>query len=88
MQVSASVSDVKFEAQVRVVMKPLVGFKPIVGGIQVSFLQKPHLDFNLGGVASIVEKLPFLKRRIKDTIHEQVACENMKAFDHLVINDH
>ena len=31
---SASVSDVQFEARVRVVMKPLVGLMPIVGGIQ------------------------------------------------------
>ena len=31
---SASVADVQFEAKVRVIMKPLVGLIPIVGGVQ------------------------------------------------------
>ena len=33
-KVSASVADVQFEAKVRVIMKPLVGLIPIVGGVQ------------------------------------------------------
>ena len=33
---SASVADVQFEAKVRVIMKPLVGLIPIVGGVQES----------------------------------------------------
>ena len=63
-------------------MKPLVGFIPIVGSIQVYFLQQPHLDFNFGGVASILE-LPVLNGRIKDTIHEQVVYKNMNLSNHL-----
>ncbi len=53
-------------------MKPLIDDIPIVGGIQLFFLKPPFLDFDLGGVASILD-LPGLNGMLKDAIHEQIA---------------
>ena len=39
LKVSASVADVQFEGKLRVVMKPLIGDVPIVGGLQIFFVK-------------------------------------------------
>lgn len=44
----------------RVVMKPLIPQIPLVGGIQVFFLNSPSVDFNLIGVADVLD-MPGLK---------------------------
>ena len=48
LKISASVSDVQFEAKVRVILKPLVGLIPIVGGVQESeiFLYSSRMIMN------------------------------------------
>ncbi len=71
---SASVSDVQFEGKMRVVLQPLVGFIPIVGGVQVYFLQKPLINFELGGAASILD-LPGLNGLLMDAIQDQVEAQ-------------
>jgi len=38
----------------RVIMKPLITTIPLVGGLQVFFLNKPTIDFNPDGVARII----------------------------------
>lgn len=36
-------------------MKPLIPVIPFIGGIQVFFLNKPNIDFNLVGVADVLD---------------------------------
>lgn len=40
---------------VRVVMKPLITKMPLVGGLQIFFLNNPSIDFNLVGAADILD---------------------------------
>jgi hypothetical protein len=40
---------------VRVVMKPLINVMPLVGGLQIYFLNNPTIDFNLVGVADLLD---------------------------------
>lgn len=40
---------------VRVVLKPLISKIPLFGGIQVFFLNNPSIDFNLVGVADLLD---------------------------------
>lgn len=40
---------------VRVVMKPLIRTIPLVGGLQIYFLNNPTIDFNLVGVADLLD---------------------------------
>jgi hypothetical protein len=39
----------------RVVMKPLITSMPLVGGLQVFFLNNPTIDFNLVGMADLLD---------------------------------
>lgn len=39
----------------RVVMKPLITTMPLVGGLQVFFLNNPDIDFNLVGIADVLD---------------------------------
>lgn len=36
-------------------MKPLITIMPLVGGLQVFFLNNPSIDFNLVGVADVLD---------------------------------
>lgn len=49
------IKDLQLHGLVRVVMKPLITVMPIVGGLQVFFLNNPTIDFNLVGVADILD---------------------------------
>lgn len=44
----------------RVVMKPLITASPLVGGLQIFFLQQPDIDYDLMGVADVLD-MPGLK---------------------------
>jgi hypothetical protein len=39
----------------RVVMKPLITSMTLVGGLQVFFLNNPTIDFNLVGMADLLD---------------------------------
>lgn len=58
----------------RVVMKPLITSMPLVGGLQVFFLNNPAIDFNLVGVADVLD-MPGLRYAVvswKTTIFSAV----------------
>lgn len=44
----------------RVVMKPLITTSPLVGGMQIFFLNQPDIDYDLVGVADVLD-IPGLK---------------------------
>lgn len=39
----------------RIILKPLIPIVPFVGGVQIFFLNKPDIDFNLVGVADVLD---------------------------------
>lgn len=45
---------------VRIVMKPMLSVMPLVGGVQVFYLNNPTINFNLVGVADVLD-LPGFK---------------------------
>ncbi|CAA9994870.1 unnamed protein product, partial [Nesidiocoris tenuis] len=51
---------------IRVVMKPLIRTIPLVGGLQIYFLNNPNIDFNLVGVADLLD-MPGLSSRFMRT---------------------
>lgn len=40
---------------IRIVMKPLITSVPLIGGVQIFFLDQPKIDFELTGVADLLE---------------------------------
>ncbi len=52
--------------------RPLIGDVPLVGGLQVYFLNQPELDFDLGGAGNLLE-IPGLNGLLKGAIDDQIA---------------
>jgi len=40
---------------VRVVMKPMLSVMPLIGGVQIFYLNNPSINFNLVGVADVLD---------------------------------
>lgn len=70
--IKAGVKDFQLHGMLRIIMKPLITTVPIVGGLQVFFLNNPSIDFNLVGVADILD-MPGLSDMLRRIITEQVA---------------
>ena len=54
-KITAKLSDFSLRGLVRVVFKPLIKTIPLIGGVQVYFLTPPEIDFDLGGVANVLD---------------------------------
>lgn len=63
----------QIQGMVRVVMKPLINQMPLVGGLQIFFLNSPHVDFNLVGVTDLLD-LPGLSDMLRKIIIEQIGA--------------
>ncbi|CAB0034746.1 unnamed protein product [Trichogramma brassicae] len=69
----AGIKDFQLRGMLRVTLKPLIPIMPIVGGVQAFFLNVPVVDFNLVGVADVLD-LPGLSDILRKIITEQVAA--------------
>lgn len=67
------IKDFQIHGMVRVVMKPLIPVVPLIGGLQIFFLNNPNIDFNLVGVVDLLD-MPGLSDILRRIIIEQVAA--------------
>ena len=63
----------QIHGMVRVVMKPLITKMPLVGGLQIFFLNNPTIDFNLVGIADFLD-MPGLSDMLRKVIVEQIGA--------------
>lgn len=49
------IKDLQIHGMVRVIMKPLISSMPLVGGLQIFFLNNPNIDFNLVGIVDVLD---------------------------------
>ncbi|XP_039297240.1 extended synaptotagmin-2-A isoform X3 [Nilaparvata lugens] len=70
---TGGIQDFQIHGLVRIVMKPLIKSMPLVGGLQIYFLNNPAIDFNLVGVADVLD-MPGLSDLLRRVIVEQVAA--------------
>ncbi|XP_041974230.1 NAD(P) transhydrogenase, mitochondrial [Aricia agestis] len=71
-RIRGGIKDLQIHGMLRVVMKPLITKMPLVGGLQVFFLNNPSIDFNLVGAADILD-MPGFSDILRRCIVEQVA---------------
>ncbi|XP_076379275.1 extended synaptotagmin-like protein 2 isoform X1 [Megalopta genalis] len=71
--IKGGIKDFQIRGMMRIVMKPLLPVIPIVGGVQAFFLNPPAINFNLVGVADVLD-LPGFNEILRKTIIEQVAA--------------
>lgn len=69
----AGIKDFQIHGMVRIIMKPLISKIPLVGGLQVFFLNNPEIDFNLVGVADLLD-MPGLSDMLRRIIVEQIGA--------------
>lgn len=67
------IKDFQIHGTMRVIMKPLISQMPLVGGLQIFFLNNPNIDFNLVGVVDLLD-MPGLSDILRKIIVEQVAA--------------
>ena len=51
----ASVLDLFVHGNLRLVLKPLIHSLPLVGGVQIYFLNNPSIDFAVAGLANVTD---------------------------------
>ncbi|XP_046414183.1 extended synaptotagmin-2 isoform X1 [Neodiprion fabricii] len=71
--VKGGIKDFQIRGMIRVVMKPLLSIMPLVGGLQIFFLNMPSVDFNLVGVADVLD-MPGLSEVLRKAIVEQIGA--------------
>uniref|UniRef100_A0A158R441 Extended synaptotagmin-2 n=1 Tax=Syphacia muris TaxID=451379 RepID=A0A158R441_9BILA len=68
---TGGMNQLQFSGKLRVILKPLLPYPPMIGGISAYFLEPPKIDFNLTGVGEMVE-LPGLISTIRSILNTQV----------------
>ncbi|XP_012262341.2 extended synaptotagmin-3 isoform X2 [Athalia rosae] len=71
--IKGGIKDFQIRGMVRVVMKPLLSIMPLVGGLQIFFLNMPSVDFNLVGAADLLD-MPGLSEILRKAIIEQIGA--------------
>jgi len=68
---SSGVRNVQVKGRMRMVLAPTMSELPLIGGVQLFFLNKPQIDFTLDGVARIAE-FPRVKAKIIEELMEDL----------------
>lgn len=63
----------QIHGMIRVVMKPLISKMPLIGGLQIFFLNNPTIDFNLVGIVDVLD-MPGLSDMLRKIIIEQIGA--------------
>ncbi|XP_045505602.1 extended synaptotagmin-2-A isoform X1 [Colias croceus] len=71
-RIRGGIKDLQLHGMARVVMKPLISKMPLVGGLQIFFLNNPSIDFNLVGAADVLD-MPGFSDILRRCIVEQIA---------------
>ncbi|CAG9823457.1 unnamed protein product [Phaedon cochleariae] len=70
------VKDFQVGAELRIVLKPLMIKMPIIGGIQVFFLNTPDINFELDGISGIPGLSYFIRQKIEEKITKKLVFPN------------
>ncbi|KAF5307728.1 hypothetical protein FQR65_LT06599 [Abscondita terminalis] len=70
--VKGGIKDFQLQGTLRVVLRPLLSRMPLIGGIQLFFLNNPTIDFNLVGFVDILD-MPGFSDLLRQLILEQVS---------------
>nr|CAH7737023.1 unnamed protein product [Callosobruchus chinensis] len=73
------IKNFQLYGNLRVVLKPLIHTLPLVGGVQIFFLNTPDIDFDLDGIAGVLEfpgLSDCLRKCIRDTLASMIVLPN------------
>ncbi|RZB40137.1 extended synaptotagmin-2, partial [Asbolus verrucosus] len=64
---TGGIKDIQLHGRLRVVMTPIISKIPLIGGLQVYFMNEPRIDFDLIKFTQILD-LPVIRNKIENTI--------------------
>ena len=70
-QVHMGIKDIFIDGQLRIQLAPLLDDWPLVGGVRLSFLEKPHIGFDFEGIASLID-IPGVYNLVRELIINKV----------------
>lgn len=70
------IKDFQLAAKLRIILNPLMIKLPIVGGIQVFFLNTPDINFELEGISSIPGFSYYIRQKIERRITKKIVFPN------------
>ncbi|KAM4559122.1 extended synaptotagmin-3 [Odontesthes bonariensis] len=70
--ITAGVKGLKFQGMLRVILEPLIGQAPLVGGVTIFFIRRPTLQINWTGMTNILDS-PAFSSMSEDSIIDIVA---------------
>uniref|UniRef100_A0A3Q2P2V1 Extended synaptotagmin-3 n=1 Tax=Fundulus heteroclitus TaxID=8078 RepID=A0A3Q2P2V1_FUNHE len=70
--IKVGIKGLKFEGMLRVILEPLIGQSPLVGGVTLFFIRRPTLDINWTGMTNLLDS-PAFSSLSEDTIMDIVA---------------
>lgn len=68
--------SLQMSVELRIILKPIIPKLPLIGGIQIFFLNCPDIDFTLEGIANIPGFKHFIKRRVLKIICKKLVFPN------------
>lgn len=71
--IKGGIKDFQIRGLIRIVMKPMLSVMPLIGGVQIFYLNNPTINFNLVGMADVLD-LPGFNEILRKTIVEQIAA--------------
>ncbi|ENN70780.1 hypothetical protein YQE_12445, partial [Dendroctonus ponderosae] len=71
-----TIKDFQMGVEIRVVLKPLLFKMPVIGGIQIFFLNVPDIEFELEGITGIPGFSYLVRQKIEEIIKKKLVFPN------------
>ncbi|KAK9887366.1 hypothetical protein WA026_022034 [Henosepilachna vigintioctopunctata] len=68
---TAGIRDFQMESELRFIMKPLIPTAPLIGGMQIFFIETPVFDFQMIGITKILQ-MPGINSYLRETIESVI----------------
>lgn len=96
----ATIKDFQLSVDVRVILKPILLNVPLIGGLQLFFLNSPEINFDLEGISNVPGLSYIIRQKIEEiitkhfvfpnsftkTFTKSVEVENLKSLEPQVRN--
>ncbi|XP_060785162.1 extended synaptotagmin-3 [Neoarius graeffei] len=82
-RISAGVKEVQLQGMLRVILNPLIGQPPLVGGVTMFFIRRPIMQLNWTGMTNLLDTpalRQFSKSAIMDVISSYMVLPNRLCF--------
>ncbi|KAK9887365.1 hypothetical protein WA026_022033 [Henosepilachna vigintioctopunctata] len=68
---TGGIRDFQVEGELRFIMKPLIPLNPLIGGIQIFFIDKPDFDYHMIGLTKLLE-MPGINSYFRESIESVI----------------